>query len=312
MAGNNKILLTGATGFLGKYVYQKLSEGASEIYALGRTPVGSNDIAADFLKNDFLLPAVPFSKVIHLAGKAHVYPRTEEEKQAFHQINFQATVRLLEQLSANKTLPEVFIFASTVAIYGTDTGTLLKESQTKEPITPYGISKWNAEKAIIDWCDNNGVKYAILRLPLIAGANAPGNLGNIKKAIHSGLYFSIKENTAQKSIVLATDIAKLMADYSWTQSGIYNLTDGIHPTFNQVEQAIEKALGTKIKLNLPLSLVNLLALVGDMANTLKLPSPLNSSVVKKMTSSLTFNDDKARKELGWNPNPVLPFIEKHI
>ena len=312
MSGNNKVLISGASGFLGNYIYQKILEQQSDIYTLGRTPVGRNHAIADFKTNDFELPAVAFSKVIHLAGKAHVYPRTEEEKQEFDQINFQATERLLQQLEKNQSFPKVFIFASTVAVYGADSGELISETKTQTPSTPYGSSKLNAEKSIIKWCDQHQVKYAILRLPLIAGTNPPGNLGTIKNAINKGLYFSIKNNQARKSIVLASDLAELTANHSWKQSGIYHLTDGIHPTFNEVEQAIEKALNKKIMLSLPLGLVQLLARCGDLAKSLRLPSPLNTTVIEKITRSLTFDDEKARNELNWNPNPVIPFLEKNI
>ena len=312
MPGTNNILVTGGSGFLGKYILEKISAPSNRIYSLGRKSIGENHITADFKNPIFTLPQVYYSKVIHLAGKAHMLPRTEEERSEFHLINFKATEHLLAQLEKNKTFPEVFIFASTSAVYGKNEGEGIMETDPLLANTPYGISKLKAENSIMKWCEKNNVKYAILRLPLIAGSNPPGNLGAIKKAIKSGIYFSIKNNQARKSIVLASDIADLIANQIWTKSGIFNLTDGIHPTFNEVEFAIEAALKSNIKLKLPLSLVKTLAGIGDLLQNLKLPSPLNSQVLRKMTFSLTFNDNKARKELNWNPNPVIPFLEKHV
>lgn len=307
-----KILITGATGFLGDYVYRCFSEQQYEISTLGRKKIGKNHIYADFNDIFFELPSTHFSMVVHLAGKAHVHPRTKKEEAEFDQINNSATQRLLNQLEFKKSLPDVFIFASTVAVYGIEKGINVDETHPLLPKTPYGISKLNAENAIINWCKRLNVKYFILRLPLLIGSNPPGNLGSIKNAIQKGFYFSIKNNCAQKSMVLAEDVAILLRTITLDSSGIYNLTDGSHPTFNQIETAIAKSLDKKINISLSLGLVKILGCCGDLALKFGLPSPLNASVIDKMTNSLTFNDSKARKELNWNPQPVLPFLEKHI
>ena len=56
---------------------------------------------------------------------------------------------------------------------------------------PYGRSKIEAEAMIIEWAQKHAVKFLILRLPLIAGINPPGNLGSMINGIKKGFYFNI-------------------------------------------------------------------------------------------------------------------------
>ena len=114
-----------------------------------------------------------------------------------------------------------------------------------------------------------------------------------------------------KSAVLANDIANLISNLKGG-SGIYNLTDGKHPSFKEMEDAIVVRFKKKIKISLPVGLLRMIAKVGDWVRILKIPFPLYSERLNKMTSSLTFSDEKARKELNWNPNPVLDFIRTEI
>lgn len=298
------ILLTGASGFLGKIILNQLN---GNISTLGRTPLGNKHIQCDL--NSIPRLENKFDIVIHNAGKAHSIPKNEEAKNEFYNINYEGTKNLLFALSQNP--PKVFIFISTIAVYGLETGHNITESMDTDPSSIYGLSKLKAEQEIQKWCDKNKVKYFILRLPLVVGRNPPGNLGAIKKAIGKGYYIKIKNNSARKSMVLAEDVAELIRNLPTYPYGIYNLTDTIHPTFADVENAIEHRLKKK-SLSLNTSIVKLLAKVGDFLNVIRLPSPLNTSKLDKITSTLTFDDTKAKRELNWNPKPVIPFIRENL
>lgn len=302
-----KFLLTGNSGFLGKAISSYLSKNGFEVEGMSRS---NADRMIDLSKQ---VPGfeTSYDMVIHCAGKAHVVPKTATEKQLFFDINYKGTLHLLQGLEKSPKLPQSFIFISTIAVYGKEEGIEIGENHPLNGTSPYAKSKIQAEEAVKDWCEKHGINFVILRLPLIAGENPPGNLGAIRKAIQKGFYFKIKSNLAKKSIVLATDVAALIPSL-FGKKGIYNLTDGIHPTFQAIEIAIEKATGKKVLIILPYWLVSLLAKMGDILSFLKLPSPLNSNKLLKMTASLTFSDEKAREELAWSPNAVIPFIEKHF
>ena len=298
----NSIILTGASGFLGRTIHSNLPEG---IISLGRGK--GNDIRCDLSKSLPKLP--PPSTIIHNAGKAHSIPRTPFEIETFFAVNYQGTLNLLSSLE--KTPPQQFIFISTVAVYGLDNGELIDEQSPLNGKTPYAESKILAEKAVVEWCEKWNVNWVILRLPLVVGVNPPGNLGAIIKAINRGRYVSISGNHSKKSAVLAEDIAQLIPKLDGVK-GIYNLTDSQHPTFNAIEEAIAEGLQKNIRWKLPLKILKFGAKLGDLVDRIGLPFPLTSNRLGKITSTLTFSDEKAQKELGWSPNPIIPYLKQGL
>jgi GlcNAc-P-P-Und epimerase len=158
-----------------------------------------------------------------------------------------------------------------------------------------------AEEWLHEWAVKNNIRLSILRLPLVAGPNPPGNLGVMIKGITSGRYLSIGEANARKSMVGAEDIAYIIPQLA-QKGGVYNLTDGYHPSFGELERNIAFALGKKPPVKVSLFFAKVLAFFGNFLGN---KSPVNSDKLKKITSTLTFDDTKARVLLNWRPNSVL-------
>jgi len=302
-----KLLLTGASGFLGKRIQKELKE-LFQIIDLGRKEPST--IICD-LGEEIPIINEQIDFVVHCAGKAHVIPKSKEEADAFFNINHKGTNRLLSGLDKAPCLPKTFVFISTIAVYGKDKGENIKEETPLFGQTPYALSKIQAEKDLEKWSKLNNVKLIILRLPLVVDTDPPGNLGAMKRAIQKGFYPTIGGNQAKKSAVLARDVAMLLPTIL-DKEGIYNLTDDQDPKFIDIEKAISQAVNKKIKLSIPLSLLKLGGRAGSLIEKTKLRFPINTFKVDKITESLTFSCEKAKKELGWKPNSVLPFIEKNI
>lgn len=297
-----KILLTGASGFLGRICMPFLTVD-HQVLSIGRNM--SNDINADLAT--FIPELPPIDAVIHAAGKAHVYPRTEAEKQAFFDVNVNGTRHLLDAL--NTTSVKAFVFISSVSVYGLDHGENIPESTPLKGSSPYASSKIQAETMIVSWCQKHQVDYLILRLPLIAGAKPLGNLGKMMKAIQGGRYLRIAKGEANKSMVLATDVSALMAKWinsTKRVSGIYNLTDGIHPSFFQLEEGLRLLWHIKYIPAIPKWLGYLMGKIGDSVSWF----PVNTGSIRKITGTFTFSDEKARIELGWNPRSVLDHLNE--
>ncbi len=285
------ILITGSSGFFGNVIVHVLK--SNSIFTLNRN---SGNFHYDLSKSipDF---NTDFDIVIHNAGKAHSFPKTELEKLSFFQINIQGTKNLLQGLETK--IPKQFVFISSVSVYGLEYGINIDEYTLLNAKDPYGLSKIQAEQIVLNWCQNNKVVCTILRLPLLVGINPPGNLGAMLNAIKKGYYFNVGGGKAKKSMVLADDVARFIPIIA-PFGGIYNLTDGEHPTFSSLSTAIAKK---KIH-NLPLILAKLAGIIGDLLGN---KAPLNSIKIKKITSDLTFDDSKARK-MGWDPQPVLEYL----
>jgi nucleoside-diphosphate-sugar epimerase len=289
------ILLTGSSGFLGQVILAHL--GKNNVKTLSR-------YGSDYqihLNSKIVIFKESFKLVVHAAGKAHSVPKNEDEKHAFFDVNVTGTNNLLRGLETAPTLPKSFIFISSVAVYGLEKGNLINENAPLLATDPYGQSKIQAEKLIEDWCYKNNVICTILRLPIIAGKNPPGNLKTMINGIKGGYYFNIAGGEAKKSIVMADDVAKIIpvvADIG----GIYNLTDQYHPTFFELSQLMAKQFGKRQPINIPNWVAILLAKVGDLAGA---KAPINSTKLIKITSELTFDDSKAQHSIGWRPEVVL-------
>ena len=288
-------LLTGSNGFLGRVLESSLSNN-TVIHTLSKSSGEYNvnlETQSPIFKHQFDI-------VIHAAGKAHSFPKSIEDRDTFFSVNVQGTKNLLEGLENHK-LPKSFVFISTVAVYGLSEGYLINEQSELNAIDPYGKSKVQAEKLVLQWCTENNVKCTILRLPLVVGLNPPGNLGSMIKGIRKGYYFNIAGGTANKSMVLASDVAKYLIKASEI-GGIFNLTDGYHPSFFELSENISRQLGKNRPHNLPLWLAKVSALIGDLFGA---KAPLNSDKLCKITSDLIFDDSKAREAFGWDPKSVL-------
>lgn len=292
-----KILLTGSTGFFGRIIYKELST-SNIVHTLNRT---FGNYIVDLANGKFIIRE-DYDLVIHAAGLAHVSSKKDSINYDFYKINVTGTENLLQSLKDRK--PKYFLFISSVAVYGLQSGINIDEDSPLNATDPYGQSKIFAESIIEQWCNDNQVIFTAYRLPLLFGPEAIGNLKSIIQGIKYGYYFNIKNITVRKSVVLAEDVANLILS-SVKIGGIYNLTDGYNPTLEELSESIAKYLGKKRILKLPYALVKILAHIGDCFFG---KFPINSVKLIKLSSSLTFSDNKARHALCWRPKVVVENI----
>jgi nucleoside-diphosphate-sugar epimerase len=294
----SSILLTGASGFLGKAIAEQLKLQHKQVITIGRSK--HSDIVCD------LSAGIPQFKngidtVIHAMGKAHTVPKNDAEAADFFAVNVQGTKNLCAALQKLEQLPAQFLFVSSVAVYGCESGVGITEDWPLLGKSPYAKSKIEAENYLTTWCHDHNIKLSIVRLPLVAGENAPGNLGAMANAIAKGRYFNIGKGDAKKSMVLASDIGKWALTIA-NAGGVYNLTDGEHPSFAQLASVLAKKSGKNNIPSLPLWLARLAAFAG---NFLGKKAPINTDRLEKICSTLIFDDSKARVAFGWKPQSVL-------
>ena len=292
----NKLLFTGGTGFLGKNVMPLLQKDY-EVTTCGITP--EDMIKANLAK---MMPDLhqQYDIVLHAAGKAHVVPKTEEEKQLFFEINYQGTVNLCKALEL-VGVPKALVFISTVAVYGCEYGEMITEEHSLNGNTPYAKSKIMAEEFLVKWCSEHGVVLGILRPSLLVGKNALGNLGAMVNGVRKGFYMNIAGGKVTKSILMAEDIARILPLVA-EKGGVYNVCDTRQPSFGELSVSVARQLGKSKPISIPYWIAWCMAKVGDLLGS---KAPINSYKLVKMTQSLTFSNEKARKELGWEPLDVL-------
>lgn len=286
------ILMTGASGFLGKKIYSFFKDKNHHIFTVGRSKL--NNLICDL---SIETPKIPTEKkiniAIHVAGKAHVIPKNKNEKQEFYNVNVQGTKNFLKSLESN--LPQFFFYISSVSVYGVDSGIGIDETFPLKGETPYSKSKIMAENEVLMFGKKFNVKVLILRLPLIVGKNPLGNLGSMIKAIQKGYYFRVGRGDAKRSIIstlqVAISIEKLVG-----KEGVFNIIDSGYPRINEVDQHIADIYSKKIK-TIPEFVIKILSLLGDILPFL----PLNSLKYGKLTNSLVFSNLKLLQEINWTP-----------
>jgi nucleoside-diphosphate-sugar epimerase len=304
-------LVTGGSGFVGHRVVRFLVERGREVTVLDRSPVeGVATVRVDLGRSPIDLPRRGFRHVYHVAGLAHLVPQTTEEERLFTTVNVDGTRNLLEGLERCDERPRTFVLASTVAVYGVEEGHLLDETTPRRAVDPYGLTKRQAEDLVLEWGERHAVRTSVIRLPLVWGPGAPGNLGRMVQAIAAGRYLGVGGGEARRSLVRLADVVDTLPRLE-EAGGVFHLTDGHHPSFAELEAALAAALGRRRPWRLPLPLARAAAAAGDALGSLTgRRMAFGRLALSKMTSSLTFSDEKARRELAWAPGRVLDSVRE--
>ena len=100
---------------------------------------------------------------------------------------------------------------------------------------------------------------------------------------------------------MVQDIANLIPLVA-DKGGVYNVCDSHHPSFRELEELICKQLNKSSVISVPFYIAKLLAIVGDLLGKY---APINSDKLSKITKSLTFSNEKAKKELAWESIDVI-------
>ena len=182
-----KIVITGGAGYIGSHMLKEALKKGYDVLVIDNLSTGHREFVkgGKFLKADIqseeAFKAIEEFKpdaIVHFAA----YIAVEESVQnpiKYYQNNFCNSLKLLEY--AVKLGVRNFIFSSTAAVYGIKSDKPVKETDSIEPINPYGQAKANFEKALEDVSRVSDLKYVILRYFNVAGADPEGELGQISK-----------------------------------------------------------------------------------------------------------------------------------
>ena len=214
---NMNLIITGATGFIGKEIVSELSLGEFEIYQIGNSNVNTFLSQANFFKIDItnfeevskLKKLKEADAVIHSAGLAHQFGDIEKEK--FQKTNVEGTKNILEL--AVILMVKHFVLISSTAIYGTEIkfGRNVKvtnESAVCRPKTFYAKSKLEAEQAAIEICGRHNINLTIFRLSPVIGEGNAGNVARMVEAIDKKRFVWIGSGENYKSLIYKKDVAK--------------------------------------------------------------------------------------------------------
>ncbi len=178
------ILVVGGAGYIGSHAVKMLLANGYHTVTLDNLSGGYRDavVGGDFILGDIadknclqkLFNDYDFAGVMHFASFIQVGESVQNPSK-YYQNNVAATLNLLDAMVANKI--SNFIFSSTAAIFGEPQYVPIDEQHSKQPINPYGLSKWMIEQILADYERAYGFKSICLRYFNAAGADPEGQLG---------------------------------------------------------------------------------------------------------------------------------------
>jgi len=178
------ILVVGGAGYIGSHIVKMLLAAGYYVVILDNLSGGYRDaiLGGDFVFGDTadrqgldrLFAGYSFDAVMHFASFIQVGESVQNPSK-YYQNNLAATLNLLDAMVAHDV--KTFIFSSSAAIFGEPQYVPLDEKHPKQPINPYGLSKWFVEKILADYDQAYGLKSVCLRYFNAAGADPDGQLG---------------------------------------------------------------------------------------------------------------------------------------
>jgi nucleoside-diphosphate-sugar epimerase len=311
------LVLTGATGFVGKSLIENLfsepyaikafvRQSSSELplsvkqIAVGELSELALDHSTDFLREAFNGVDV----VVHAAARVHVMSDDASNPlTAFRKVNRDATL-VLARLAAESGVKR-FVFLSSIKVNGemTRLGHLFTPDDVHVPDDPYGLSKYEAEQGLLALAQETGMEVVIIRPPLVYGPGVKANFASMMKWMGKPVLLPFGAIHNQRSLVALDSLVSfisLCADRKKSPQAanqVFLISDGEDVSTTQLLRKVGKALslqspsGIKAWLvPVPVSIMTFFAKLlgkGDMAN--------------RLFGSLQVDSSKARDLLGWEP-----------
>lgn len=296
------VLVTGASGFVGQALCSALQHAGYSIRRALRQPgaVASPD---DVVIGD-ISPETSWEKalrgvaaVIHLAARTHVMrDAAADPLAAYRRVNVDAT-RTLTQASVKAGLRR-FVFVSSIKVNGETTTRPFLESDTAQPQDDYGVTKWEAEQALLAAAAGSLMETVILRPPLLYGPGVKGNFLVLMKAIAHGMPLPLGSVRNHRSLLYVgnlVDAIMTCLDHPAAANKTYLLADDLGVSTPDLVRAIAHALGKPAHLMpCPPALLKFAGLFTG-----------KSAAVARLLGSLQVDSDKIRGELGWQPRHRL-------
>lgn len=295
-----KVLVTGASGFVGEAVVFRLLLDKKFIpVAAARGATRLNGLCAVVpleLTGSKALPDLNgVQVVIHAAARVHVMNETAiDALTEFRKVNVEGTLRLARHAAESGV--KRFIFISSIKVNGESTvlGKPFKANDLPAPADPYGVSKYEAEEALKQLGLDTGMEIVIIRPPLVYGPGVRANFLSMLGWLNKGIPLPLGAIGNQRSLVAIGNLVDLIVtciDHPAAANQIFLVSDNEDLSTTQLLRRLAFALGKRAWL---LPLPEWLLKFGALAFG-------KQTIALRICGSLQVDISKNRELLGWSP-----------
>jgi nucleoside-diphosphate-sugar epimerase len=316
-----RILITGATGFVGKALSaQAVLQGFAVRTALRKPGEVQGNFEVSVVGEingvtDWTRALHGVDVVIHLAARVHVmHENADQPLEEFRRVNVAGTEHLARSAVAGGV--KRLVFVSSIKVNGESTfpvsskaiqippsppfakwgikKSVFSEMDEADTQDPYGISKWEAEQALHRVASETGLEVVIMRPPLMYGAGVKGNFAQMLKVLAKGIPLPLASVSNLRSLVYIGNFVDALlqcATHPAAAGQTYLVSDGEDVATPELLRKLGIALGHPARL-FPCPPV-LLRLAGRLMG--------KSDQIERLLGSLQVDSSKIRRELGWQP-----------
>lgn len=310
------VLITGATGFIGRAIVQSLVSKGQSVLACARVVPDLLPLEDSLLKwhnvgsvnkrTMWLSALSGVDTVIHCAARAHLLRDFErDDLMAYRSVNVDGTRRLAEQAAVSGVRRLVFI--SSIGVNGVCTNSIprsfsstcpdvkaFRPQDDPAPQEPYGISKWEAEQALWDVAAKTGLEVVVIRTPLVYGPGVKGNLARLLNLLHLGLPLPLGSVNNKRSLIgldNLVDLLILCIAHPSAAGQTLLVSDGEDLSTVDLLRYMAAAMGRSLTLfPFPISVLRIAAnLIGKQVE------------IDRLVGSLQIDSSYTRNLLGWAP-----------
>ena len=297
-----RIAVTGANGFVGRELGRQLCANGHDVLEIVRSVGEVRSCATEYhvADDNFLSLAHGIPEIgqcdafVHLAARVHVMRDHSADSLALYRAaNVEGTLNAAA--AALRAGARRMLFVSSIKALGeVEPGRPWREDDVPSPVDPYGISKLEAEKALIAFGCKNSIEIIIVRPPLVYGPDVRANFRSLMHAISRGVPLPLGRIDARRSMVFVGNLAdaiRVLVTRTAPTGGIFHVSDCDDLSVTGMAQVIARALHKKLRL-IPVP-VFLLQLLGRVTG--------RKAQVDRLTGSLRLDVTRLHGELGWTP-----------
>nr|WP_321269493.1 NAD-dependent epimerase/dehydratase family protein [uncultured Tolumonas sp.] len=298
-----RVLVTGATGFVGRYLCDDLRRHDYQVTGAVRRKTGGEgeSSAPDIILGPELAADSDWSSllkgqdlVVHAAARVHVMHETSADPlAAFRAVNVAGTLALARQAAAAGV--KRFVFLSSIKVNGEITlpGVPFTEKLVGPPTDPYGLSKFEAEQALLALAAECKMEVVIVRPPLIYGPGVKANFARMIRWVRAGIPLPLAAVDNRRSLVglgNLSDFIRCVLTHPVAANQVFLVSDGQDLSTTELLRQIGGVVGVPARL---------FAVPAFMLRW-AMRCPVLGSQMQRLCGSLQLDTGKAARLLQWS------------